>query len=120
MSRLILVCGSRGWKDRVKVWETLDSLGLDPDDVIMHGGARGADRLAGEWASEHGYVSDVYHPDYKRYGSKAPIMRDIAMLDRCPSFVVAFWDGTSSGTGFVISEARMDGIPVQVVEKEDS
>jgi hypothetical protein len=82
--------------------------------IIVHGGAHGADRMAGELAHALGLEERVMLPDWDGRGRRAGIERNIAMLDLYPDRVLAFWDGASTGTGHTIHEARRRGIPVDV------
>lgn len=51
MSLVVLVTGSRDWSSRSTVEMALEhAWGLDRDLTVMEGGAKGADRFAGDWA----------------------------------------------------------------------
>lgn len=68
MSRVI-VCGSRRWHDRTAIQHALYDLTLRyaPDyPVIVHGGCRGADQLAGEEAGKAGLLVEVHRADWGR------------------------------------------------------
>lgn len=88
---------------------------LPPGTRILHGGARGADELAGRAAHALDLPATVFRPDWRRYGGRAGILRNLAMLDEGPELVIAFWDGSSPGTRHTIEEARRRGIPVEIV-----
>lgn len=112
--KLILVCGSRDWKD----WESIDRrIGdLPPSALIVEGAAPGADLMAARSARENGrFVVEVQcakgHWDY--FGKRAGYLRNCAMLDLGPDLVIAFTTG-SPGTQHTINEARKRGIPVEV------
>lgn len=103
----ICVCGSRSLTDYALVKRKLDKVTSKLDLralVILHGGATGADKLADRWVFERSVYSEVYHADWDRKGKQAGILRNIEMLKQC-SWVIAFWDGKSSGTKFMIDEA---------------
>lgn len=111
----ILVCGGRDFQDKDAVFSVLDRAldryGID-DLLIIEGEARGADRLAREWAIDR-EVCFVGEPArWKRDGRKtAGPMRNIRMLDRWrPHGVIAFPGGP--GTAHCIEEARRRGIIV--------
>jgi hypothetical protein len=87
---------------------------LPRGSTVVHGGARGADRIAGELAQALGLEERVFLPDWSSYGKRAGMIRNLAMLDLVPDIVLAFWDGASTGTGHTIGEARRRGIPVDV------
>ena len=108
----VLVCGSRTWKDTAPVWARLRD--LNPDDMILEGGADGADLIAAVAASKLGLDRRTFRPDYGLYGAKAPHIRNDTMLDLADR-VIAFWDGKSRGTRSVIRKAKTRGIPVEVI-----
>ena len=55
----VLACGGRDFADRKFLEEVLDDLNArrGPFEVLIHGGARGADTLAGLWAKRRGTAS---------------------------------------------------------------
>lgn len=83
-------------------------------DTIVSGGARGADTLAKEYAVRNDIPLIEFLPEYDRYGRRAPLMRNIQIVDNC-DFLLAFWNGTSRGTGFTIDYAIKRGVPYKVV-----
>lgn len=112
MSARVLVCGGRDFADRRDLFATLDDLTeVDSFAVIIHGGARGADSLAGEWADLRGVQADCYPADWKKHGRAAGPLRNQLMLDEGkPDVVVAFAGGR--GTADMIARAKKAGIPV--------
>jgi hypothetical protein len=110
----VLICGSREWVDEGPIKAVID--GLPDDCVVMHGNARGADKLAGVLAKERGLEVEVYEPDWKMFGANAGIVRNLKMLDENPDQVYAFWNGGSRGTAHTIREAEKRGLPLEVLE----
>ena len=97
----------------------IDNINLDkhlpPDcDEIVSGGARGVDTLAANYAKEHGIKLTVFRPDYDRFGKSAPIIRNRTIVDYSDA-VIAFWDGCSHGTFFVIDYAKKTNTPCKIV-----
>lgn len=80
---------------------------------IISGGAKGVDRSARDYAILHGLRLTEYFPEYSRYGRAAPLKRNIAIIESA-DLVVAFWDGKSKGTKFVIDACKKRSIPVEV------
>ena len=109
---IVLVCGSRDWSDGNAIAERLDMLGRGT--TIIHGAARGADRMAGKLAQAFGYVVEEYPADWRGKGRRAGILRNLEMLDAKPDLVLAFQRNGSTGTQHTIDEARKRGIPVEV------
>lgn len=56
MSRpdVVIVTGSRDWTDRQKVAEVLS--GFPPKTILIHGGCRGLDQIAGAFGKRFGFV----------------------------------------------------------------
>lgn len=112
-----LVCGGRDFADR----ETFDSAMSDLMStrgmplVVVHGGARGADRMAGEWAKHHALRCYVEEADWNQHGKAAGVIRNQAMLDKHkPDLVVAFPGGR--GTADMILRAKGAGVPVAEIQ----
>lgn len=82
-------------------------------DEIIHGGAKGADMMAKEIAVECGIKQTPFIADWIAYGLRAGPIRNQAMVDSKPDFVVAFPGGT--GTADAVSKARAAGIEVVVI-----
>ncbi len=109
----VLVCGSRSWCDRQAIIHAL----VDYDaSMVIHGGARGADRLAGEAAELLGLPVKGYNADWDRLGRSAGAIRNRQMIeDGKPDIVMAFWDGKSPGTKDMISVAAGNPLRLLVV-----
>lgn len=76
-------------------------------------GAKGIDTCAREYAISNGIKLTEFLPEYEKYGRSAPLKRNITIIENA-DLVLAFWDGTSRGTKFVVDECKSRGIPVQV------
>ena len=88
---------------------------LPPEcDEIVSGGARGVDSLAAQYAKDNGLTLTVFRPDYDAYGRAAPIIRNREIVNYADG-VIAFWDGESRGTSFVIDYCKKQGKPCKVV-----
>lgn len=113
----VLVCGSRSWGETrdqvVKLYDRIGELPLDA--TIIHGNARGADRLAGDAALRRGNPVEVFPADWDEHGRKAGIVRNLQMLDQKPDLVIGFWDGISRGTKHTLAQAERRGIPVEII-----
>ncbi len=84
------------------------------NDEIVSGGAAGADSCAAEYARSKGLKLTEFLPQYDKYGRAAPIVRNKEIVDYADK-VVAFWDGRSKGTLFVIKYAQKTGTPCVIV-----
>ena len=80
---------------------------------IVSGGAKGVDTSAREYALSHGIKLTEFLPEYTKYGRSAPLKRNITIIEYS-DIVLAFWDGKSRGTKFVIDNCRKFGVEVRV------
>jgi len=112
----ILVCGDRRWTDYGMIWkELVERL---PIELVIHGGARGADALAGRAARELGIPVSEFPAEWSRYGRAAGPIRNRRMLDEGkPDLVLAFHNdiNRSLGTRNMVRQAVEAGVPVEVV-----
>ena len=93
---------------------------LPPDTTrIISGGARGVDACAREYALAHRIPFTEILPDYRRHGRGAPLKRNLLIVEQA-DLVLAFWDGKSRGTRFVIDTCEKTGKPIRVIRKEES
>lgn len=116
---LILVCGSRSWDDKRAIRERLAELHEEHGShlMVIHGNAKGADRIAMNQCVWLGIRSQAFPADWRRHGKAAGPIRNRQMLDESPSLVLAFSNG-SHGTQDTIDEARRRRIPVEVYGRE--
>ncbi len=81
--------------------------------AVISGGAKGIDESARKLAEEYGLEYIEFLPDYKKYGIRAPLIRNEKIVDMA-DMVVAFWDGESRGTGYVIGLCQRQEKPLIV------
>lgn len=117
----VLVCGSRDYSDRVRMFRILDELGTEAvqrDDhiTLIHGCARGADSIAAEWATHASPVTvEEYPAEWAKYGKRAGFLRNRRMLEEGrPELVLAFFSSAerSRGTSMMVEIARAAGVRV--------
>lgn len=118
----IIVCGSRHWTDRKAIADKLYDVVTErnlrfPDPVIVHGAAKGADRLCEDEAGKAGLLVEAHPADWEAHGKRAGLIRNEQMAELGAVLCVAFWDGRSTGTAHMMDTARRHGIPVEVVQK---
>ena len=114
----ILVCGDRNWNDSEKIREILKE--YPKESVIIHGGCRGADTLAGNVAKTLHMPVIVFSAEWNKHGLAAGPIRNKKMLDEGkPDIVLAFHGDISSskGTKNMISQARTRGIEIILYDK---
>jgi len=111
----VLICGSRRYRNAAAIERYVK--GLTAGTVVIHGGAPGADTLAGLYARQHGLLVVEFSADWSRYGRGAGMVRNRQMLEEgCPTEVVAFVadPSNSPGTANTVLQALARGLPVTV------
>lgn len=90
-----------------------------PENVteIVSGGAKGIDKCARSYAAENNIKLTEFLPEYEKYGRRAPLVRNLQIIDYADR-VIAFWDGESHGTKFVIENCKRLNKSVTVYRKK--
>lgn len=104
----VAVIGSRG----LKVTDLERYLPEETTEIVS-GGAKGIDSCAREYAVSHNIKLTEFLPEYNKYGRAAPLRRNITIIQNA-DLVLAFWDGVSRGTKYVIDNCNKMNIPVKV------
>lgn len=106
----VLVCGGRDYNDVIALEDFLGSH-IKKGDVVITGGALGADINAKIWASNNGIDFETYYADWKTFGKSAGYIRNKTMLtEGKPDLVVAFPGGR--GTAMMVKIAKEAGVEV--------
>jgi len=117
---IILACGDRNWTDFLAIYTTLQQY-QNKATLIVHGGARGADTLAGEAAEALYLPIKVFRANWDAHGKAAGPIRNIEMFKKSnPDLVIAFHDKLSSskGTKHMVDYARSRGAKVILVSSK--
>jgi hypothetical protein len=117
---VVLVCGGREYDDYQHVASVLDDVwfGLAPGQAmrVVHGAARGADRLAGRWAKARQVRTDVFPARWAEYGKSAGYRRNEEMasfldqLARAGATVRCYAFPGGRGTSHMVAISRRHGI----------
>ena len=118
----ILVCGGRDYKNKERLYEVLDSFKHTLEIVeIIHGAAKGADSLAGQWAKSRGIKETPEPANWRPYEDKSIIdygagpKRNQKMLaEYYPDIVLAFKGG--NGTRDMVKRSDSQGFDVVTVD----
>lgn len=105
----VAVVGSRGL--------TVDDLGKylpEGTTEIVSGGAKGIDTCARQYAVSHGIKLTEFLPEYGKFGRSAPLKRNETII-RNSDIVLAFWDGKSHGTKYVINKCREMNVKIEII-----
>lgn len=94
----LAIIGSRTFSNYEFLAQKLDHFKLtNKIDLIISGGARGADFLSEKWAKENNIETLIFYPNWKKYGKSAGFIRNVDICNAA-DYVIAFWDGKSKGT----------------------
>ena len=103
----LLICGDRNWIDENAILDFFNYFQKTYHiELVIEGGANGADKLAGSVASSLGIPVLEIKPEV--YGKGAGHIRNQKLLDEKPNLVVAFHDniGESKGTANCLTQAE--------------
>ena len=112
----VLVCGGRNFNDRAELEDTLSVVHMErgPITILIHGAARGADTMAGEWARKNSISIEAYPAQWDVHGRSAGWLRNKQMLEEGkPDLVVAFKGGY--GTSNMVRLAERAGVEVKKI-----
>ena len=114
----IIIAGGRDFNDYDRLCAFMDQYCLDndlgPDNTdFISGEARGADSMGKQWALSRGYKVQLHPADWNLHGKSAGYIRNKQMADEATA-LVAFWDGSSKGTGNMIWVATKAGLKVHI------
>lgn len=106
----LLVTGGRNLTDYQAVFISLDMVHEEtPVTLLIHGGARGADSLAGAWAAFRQIPVRVFPANWDLHGKAAGHIRNQQMLtEGHPDAYLAFTGGR--GTQDMVQRCRKHGI----------
>lgn len=136
----VIVTGSRAWKDKNRIWRSLDLMAANGPLTVVHGDCPdGADAMAAEWCRYALAIScgvgirsylvteEPYPAKWKTYGKAAGHIRNGEMVALGADVVLAFcaWcdnimcprhdiegDHMTHGTENCVRQARAAGIEV--------
>jgi hypothetical protein len=116
----VIVFGSRDWTHR-KILNTILDENIRKYDTIIHGDARGADRMADDWGKldKNAWVTVESHPaDWQLHGKRAGYVRNKEMLDSGCDLGIGFLTGATPGSMMMLNLLLDAGKPVIVVKIE--
>ena len=125
----VLVTGSREWKDREAIYKALTKAVKDNSHgwrvILVHGDARGADRMADSVAREMGWSIEKHPARWEEHTDNCPHYhegervcmdsgkrRNKEMVELGADVCVAFVKDNSTGTAHCMTLAAKKNIPV--------
>jgi SLOG family YspA-like protein len=108
----VLICGGRHFHDWAVAWHYLDALhAIYHFELVIHGGAPGADTLADKWAKLNSVPIAQFKAEWSKFGHAAGPLRNRRMLkEGIPDLVVALPGGR--GTSNMRNVASRAGVTV--------
>jgi hypothetical protein len=121
---VLLIAGTRTYNDYDEFCKIVDNLlskvKLTYNIQIIHGGANGADTLAGIYAKNYGYDCKVFMANWDTYGKSAGYRRNLEMHNYIKQFehrgCICFWDGKSKGTQHNFKIANNANTPLKIYD----
>ena len=110
----LAIIGSRIFLDYELLKQEVDK--LSDIEMIISGGAKGADSLGVRYAKEKGIKYIEYLPEWNKYGNSAGFIRNNDIINNCDC-VLAFWVGSSKGTKHAIDLAEKLGKDIKIIKK---
>lgn len=111
----ISIIGSRTFNDYDLLRDiVLSKFNPSDIDVIVSGGAKGADKLGEQFAEEFNKRTNIFLPDWKKYGKSAGFIRNADIIKNS-DYVFAFWDGVSKGTLNSINTAKKLNKKIKII-----
>ena len=111
----VIIAGGRDFSDYQLLKKACDHMLSKSKSVeIVSGGAKGADFLGEQYASELGYKCTKFPADWEKYGRAAGYKRNSEMANYADC-LIAFWDGSSRGTQHMINQAKKKDLQVKIV-----
>jgi hypothetical protein len=115
MTARILITGSRTWTNHTRIREVLGRWWARyPDAVLVHGAARGADRIAAALWRGWGLPTEAHPADWNRHGKAAGHVRNRQMVALGADVCVAFIRDGSPGATACTALAHQAGIPIDL------
>ena len=108
-----IISGSRSITDYNLLCQVMEEISWMPTVIISGHCPEGVDVLGERWGKEFGIPVKLYPADWKRYGKKAGMLRNIEMAQIAQA-CVCLWDGMSPGTLNMIETAQGYGLKLHV------
>ena len=112
----ILICGDRNWTNTYVMRKVMRRF-FNDKTILIHGNARGADKMSGRIAQEIGCLVKSYPADWDTHGRSAGPIRNRLMLSKSPDIVIGFHDdiSKSKGTKDMLNISKRNNIETYIV-----
>jgi len=112
----VIIAGGRDFDDYLLLHKVCHNMlrRQHRDIQIVSGTAKGADQLGEKYAYMNGYPVKKFPADWDEHGNSAGYIRNKQMADYADA-LIAFWDGKSNGTKYMIDLAKKMKLKVKIV-----
>jgi hypothetical protein len=119
MKKNLIVAGSRRFSNLLLLETELNKIiqfgkKNGYEITIFSGNARGADKMAVEYAKANKLPYLLFLPQWETSGKVAGVLRNIEM-SKTADFCLCFWDGISPGTNHMRKICKRKHIPLRTV-----
>jgi len=111
----LAIIGSRSFNDYdLAKKHILQIANTNQINLIISGGAKGADYIAEQFANEFNIPITIFKPDWN-IGKHAGMLRNTTIIDHS-THVIAFWDMMSTGTKDSINKAKKANKELYIID----
>lgn len=100
----LLITGSRNFKDSAVLKQAIEAVQKRQNEkitLLLHGGAKGADTLAQNWAEENKIPTQIIKPNYQKYPNKtAPLIRNKVLVELADCTLALYSQERTGGTWY--------------------
>lgn len=108
----LIIAGSRSISDLEIVEEAINKSGWRNEITeVVHGDARGVDKLGEMWAEQNSIPVKRFPANWKKFGKKAGSIRNKQMSEY-GNKLIAIWDGNSTGTIDMVKQMKIAEKPI--------
>lgn len=113
----VIIAGGRDFNDYELLRTSCDKIlsSVEGEIEIISGTAKGTDSLGIQYAKERGYKLKEFPADWDAHGKAAGYIRNKQMAEYAEA-LIAFYDGTSKGSGHMIELAKSAGLKIRVIK----
>ncbi len=112
----VIIAGGRDFTDKSLLYSKCDLILANQQNIeIVSGGAKGADTLGEQYATDRGYPLTRYNADWDKYKKAAGPIRNKLMNENADA-LIAFFNLKSKGTRNMIEEASKRNLKVRIIK----
>jgi len=112
----LLITGSRDFTNHEALKQAIEEVQKRQGEnitIILHGGAKGADTLAQNWAEENKIPTHIITPNYKKYNGKtAPLIRNKELIKLADCTLALYSKERTGGTWYTSQETKKANKPL--------